>query len=191
MKVNILDAHDRKEYFIKDQANAIQQGLNDCIFKNTLSNQLREYSNYIYIYAHPRTDEDGVTKRMLWQPRLGKPKSQTNSYLFRIEFPETDIEKDLQVEICWMLPPRELWGQYKKGLVTENDIVVWSIHQFENNRTLLDSPYPDDFNDEQIKKIYLSIAANMDKSKQVNEAVSSLGLQIQNPNGSSSSPFFA
>lgn len=174
MKVNILDAHDRKEYFIKDQVNSIQQGLNDCLFKNPLSNQLKEYSNYLYIYAHPRTDEDGVTKRMLWQPRLGRPKAQTNSYLFRIVFPEHENVDELEIEICWMLPPREMWNQYKKGNITEQDIVMWSIHQFENNRKILDAPYPDDYSEEQIKKIYISIATNMDKSKQVNEVVSDL-----------------
>lgn len=157
MKVNILDAHDRKQHFIKDQQNTISQGVQDCLLKNPLSLALQEHSPYIYIFAHPRTDEDGVTKRMLWQPRLKRPKAQTNSYLFRANS-KTDV-----LEICWMIPPREMFKQYDKGNMLECDLVAWSIAQFEHSRNILEAPLADDLSDERIKQIYISVANNMEK----------------------------
>jgi len=98
---------------------------------------------------------------MLWQPRLTKPTAQTNSYLFRAQS-NTDI-----LEICWLLPPREMWAQYKKGNVTEHEFVLWSIDMFENHRQDLERPDPDDLNEEQCKNIYLRIAAEADEEKRM------------------------
>jgi hypothetical protein len=151
MKVNRLETHDRLEHFIKDQSLNIAEGASDCLKKNQLSLMLQDRSPYIYIFAHPRTAEDGVTKRMLWQPRLTKPKAQTNSYLFRAKS-KSDI-----MEICWLLPPEETWGQYGKGNVTENEWVVWSIDQYMHNRERLSSKEPEDLSDGLIKMIYLEI----------------------------------
>src|ERR1700688_2940459 len=109
MKIDRLETHDRLLYFKKDQEANLNQGLEDCMKKNPTSLALQRYSNYIYIYAHPRTHENGRDKRMLFQPRLEKPMPQTNSYLVRaISF--SDI-----MEICWFLPPKEMWAQFKKG----------------------------------------------------------------------------
>jgi hypothetical protein len=127
MKIDRLETHDRYKHFIKDQSDIITQGIEECRTKNPDSLLLQSKSPYIYIFAHPRTNEDGVTKTMYWQPRLSRPIPQTNSYLFRLES-NTDI-----VEVCWLLPPKELWEQYKKGKVTESDWVLWSIDQFTNN----------------------------------------------------------
>lgn len=151
MKLNLFETHDRLKHLKKDQSNTIQQGCDDCLKKNPLSLQLQDKSPYIYIYAHPRTADDGVTKRMLWQPRLTKPYSDENSYLFRVQS-KTDI-----LEICWMIPPRELWPQYKTGNVTENEIVNWSIDQFVNNKEALDRPHPEDLHDDKIKAIMRDI----------------------------------
>jgi hypothetical protein len=83
LKVDRLETHDRLEFFINDQWQKITQGAEDCLFKNPDSLALQEQCPYIYIFAHPRTSDDGVNKRLLWQPRVTKPKAQTNSYLFR------------------------------------------------------------------------------------------------------------
>ena len=115
MKLNRLEPHDRLLHFKKDQEANIFQGAEDCLKKNPDSLFFQARSSYIYIFAHPRTADDGLNKRMLWQPRLWKPKAQTNSYLFRVKS-KTDI-----IEICWIIPPRELWGQYDKGKVTLTD----------------------------------------------------------------------
>lgn len=154
MKVNILEAHDRKKHFIKDQALNVSQGVDDCLKKNPLSLALQQYSPYIYIFAHPRTSEDGVTKRMLYQPRLTRPQAQTNSYLFRATS-HTDL-----VEICWLLPPEEMWGQYKKGNVTESEIVQWSINQFRANKEKLEEKHPEDLSDERAKDIYIQMGTD-------------------------------
>jgi len=143
MKINRLETHDRLLHFKKDQALNIFQGAEDCLKKNPLSLSLQEKSPYIYIFAHPRTDDDGTSKKMFWQPRLSKPEPQTNSYLFRA-MSKMDI-----IEIVWMIPPQEMWSQYKKGNVTEHKEVVWSINQFIHNRHQMSQPEPDDWPEEQ------------------------------------------
>src|ERR1700682_5598941 len=99
MKIERLETHDRLQKLHKEQALNVAQGCEDCLKKNPLSLALQEKSGYIYIFAHPRTGEDGRTKTMFWQPRLSKPAAQTNSYLFRVRS-YTD-----EIEIIWMIPP--------------------------------------------------------------------------------------
>jgi hypothetical protein len=139
MKINPLDAHDRLDHLKKDQSNSIAKGASDCLLKNPLSLSLQEKSEYIYIFAHPRTSEDGVTKKMYWQPRLSKPMAQTNSYLFRAQS-KSDV-----MEVCWLLPPREMWSQYQRGKVTEDDLTLWSINMFKDKREDLERPDPNDY----------------------------------------------
>ena len=151
MKVNRLEAHDRLLHFKKDQEINIFIGAEECLKKNPLSLALQEESPYIYIFAHPRTAEDGVTKRMLWQPRLTKPEAQTNSYLFRAQS-KTDT-----IEVCWLIPPEETWKQFEKGKVTEDNIVMYSINMFRINRKELERSHPQDFSDDVIERIYRKI----------------------------------
>lgn len=161
MKLNRLEAHDRLLHLHQDQALNIAQGAEDCLKRNTLSLALQQHSPYIYLFAHPRTADDGVNKRMIWQPRLTKPNPQTNSYLFRA------ISNTDKMEICWLLPPKEMWPQYKKGNVTENELVIWSIAQFQFNRDEMAKPYEEDMTDEQSKNIYMTIAREMDEEKRI------------------------
>jgi hypothetical protein len=163
MKIQRLEAHDRLKHLKKDQSLNLAQGCEDCLKKNELSLALQDLSPYIYIFAHPRTADDGVNKRMLWQPRLSKPKAQTNSYLFRAQS-KTDI-----IEICWMIPPRELWGQYKKGNITEQDVVIWSIDQFENNRKNLEKAAPDDLSEEKGQLIYAQVISQHKQQIMINK----------------------
>jgi len=180
MKVKILEAHDRLKYLLKDQSDVLSQGCEDCLKRNDLSLRLQSKSKYIYIYAHPRTHENGVDKVMYWQPRLGKPKSQTNSYLFRALSNSDDLE------ICWMIPPREMWDQYKLGNVTEHKTVLWSINQFRDNREDLDRPFPDDHCKERIDQIYREIAMEIDYEKGVNKMMNRLYDSTQETSGESS-----
>jgi hypothetical protein len=154
MIINPLDAHDRLQHFTK-QSSDIGECCQDLINK-------RPFGDYpFYIFAHPRTADDGVTKLMIWQPRLTKPKSQTNSMLFKA-YPGTDI-----VKIIWIIPPREMWKQYEKGKLTENKFISESIHDFENNRAKLEQKEEDDLPDEKIDQIYkeISFAARNAKGK--------------------------
>lgn len=159
MKLNRLEAHDRLLHFKQDQSQNIFQGAEDCLKKNTLSLALQERSPYIYIFAHPRTHDDGVTKVMYWQPRLTKPEAQTNSYLFRA-ISHTDM-----MEVCWLIPPEEMWKQYQKGNVTEDPTVLWSINQYKNNKKNLQRKDVEDLPEEKILEIYRTISANNEKTK--------------------------
>lgn len=151
MKINRLEAHDRLQYLVKDQSSSIFQGAEDCLKKNTDSLAIQDKSPYIYIFAHPRTADDGVTKRMLWQPRLSVPEAQTNSYLFRA-ISKTDI-----IEVIWLIPPKEMWSQYEKGKVTESNEVAWSIEMFKHNKKQLEKPHPDDMPEERARLILKAI----------------------------------
>ncbi len=151
MKINRLEAHDRLLHLKKDQSLNISQGCEDCLKKNPLSLALQEKSPYIYIFAHPRTADDGVNKRMLWQPRLVKPEAQENSYLFRAQ------SKTDNIEVCWLIPPKEMWSQYQKGNVTEHEIVIWSIDQYIHNKKGLEIPEKDDLSENICQNIYKGV----------------------------------
>ena len=147
MKINRLDAHDRFEHFTK-QSFDISECCQDLIRQKPFGDIP------FYIFAHARTLEDGSTKTLIWQPRLTKPKAQTNSMLFKA-YPGTDV-----IKVIWMIPARELWQQYRKGLMTENKTVSDSIHDFQFNRNKLEETEPDDMTDGQICNVYLEISKN-------------------------------
>lgn len=151
MKLNRLETHDRLEHLIKDQSDNVFSGAEVCLKSNPLSLAIQERCPYVYIYAHTRTKEDGVTKRLLWQPRISKPKAQTNSYLFRAQS-KTDL-----IEVVWILPERHLWPQYEKGKITQDDLVCYSVDLFETNRNELEKPHPEDFPEERSKIIFQNI----------------------------------
>jgi hypothetical protein len=75
-------------------------------------------------------------------------------------YPGTDL-----VKILWMLPASELWGQYDKGLLTENKIVSESIHDFSYDRNKLEEKEDDDMSDEMIDQIYKELSRNARKEK--------------------------
>ncbi len=155
MKLNRLETHDRLEYFKKNQESNIFQGAEDCMKSNSLSLALQDKSPYIYIFAHPRTHDDGVNKKMFWQPRLTKPEPQTNSYLFRA------ISNTDEIEVCWLLPPREMWPQYKRGNLTEHELVLWSINQFQLNREKMATPEHDDLKYEKVQEILKQVCIEL------------------------------
>lgn len=147
MKINPLDAHDRYQHFTKQQFD-----INECC--QDLVNK-RPFGDYpFYIFAHARTEDDGVTKRLIWQPRLTKPKAQTNSMLFKA-YPGKDI-----IKVIWMIPDRCMWDQYQKGKLTESKIIAESIHDFQNNRSKLEAKEEDDLDDQIIDQIYKEISRN-------------------------------
>lgn len=167
MKINRLETHDRYQHLIQDQGLNIFQGAEDCLKRNELSLAIQEKCPYVYMYAHPRTADDGVTKRMIWQPRISKPKPQTNSYLFRAQS-KTDI-----IEVCWLLPPREMWKQYRKGNIAESEVVLWSIGMFENNREGLELPHEDDISEENAKTIFRQILIEHEQKSKLKPLASS------------------
>ena len=156
MKINRLDAHDRYQHFTKQNFD-----IGECC--QDLINQ-RPYGDHpFYIFAHSRTDDDGVTKRLIWQPRLTKPKAQTNSMLFKA-YPGSDV-----IKVIWMIPARELWGQYDKNLLTSNKTVSDSIHDFQFNRNKLEEREDDDMTEEQIDAVYKEVSFNAKRSKNMQQ----------------------
>lgn len=148
MKIDILDAHERLKHFTKQSFD-----IGECC--QDLINQRPFGENPFYIFAHARTDDDGFTKRLIWQPRLTKPKSQTNSMLFKA-YPGTDL-----VKVIWMIPSRELWAQFEKDKLTENKTVCESIYNFENHREKLDAPESDDLSESEVNAIYTEMSVSL------------------------------
>jgi len=146
MKLNLLETHDRYKSFTTKKGFDISECCQDLI------NQRPFGSHAFYIFAHARTDDNGVDKRLIWQPRLTRPKPQTNSMLFKA-YPGTDL-----IKVIWMIPTRELWSQYQEGNVTANKTICDSIRAFEFDRATLERNEDDDLNDEQIDAIYKTIA---------------------------------
>lgn len=180
MKLNILETHDRLLHFKKDQQPIISQGLDDCLKRNPLSISYQDRSPYVYIFGHPRTSDDGFRKRFLWQPRLTKPKAQTNSYLFRAKS-HTDI-----LEVCWMIPPQETWNQYTEGKVTENDLVIWSIDMFIHHKDKLEQPFEDDLPDHKVKKILIEVALETGSQKAHEKLMKNLYGDLSDASGGNS-----
>lgn len=152
MKVDRLDAHDRFEYLTKQKFD-ISECCQDLI-------RQRPFGDHpFYIFAHTRTEPDSATKRLIWQPRLTKPKAQSNSMLFKV-YPGTDV-----IKVIWMIPAVEMWQQYAKGKMMQNKTVCDSIRDFQMNRGKLEQPEDDDLTDLQIDGIYREIARNAKKEK--------------------------
>lgn len=147
MKLNRLETHDRLQHLKKDQSANVWKGAEDCLKKNPLSLAIQEKSPYIYIFAHPRTHDNGVDKVLYWDPRLSIPEPQDNSYLFRA------ISNSDSIEVCWIIPAKSMWNQYKKGNVTESNWALWSIDMFKTNKAELQKPHPEDMPEERARTI--------------------------------------
>lgn len=152
LKLNILDAHDRLNQ-LKSKDHSIGECCQDIINKAPFGNRS------FYIFAHGRLDDDGVNTRVIWQPRLSKPKAATNSMLFKVKA-GSDI-----VQVIWIIPKRELWGQYQKGNLTENETVTKSIYNFINHREKLEAIEDDDPTDDEINSIYTQLREDAKRSK--------------------------
>jgi hypothetical protein len=185
MKIDRLDAHDRFTFMQKDQQaldigsmcqNIINQrpfgdvpfyifahkreiGLDERIkiFEKDLTNFLTN-PNHIQKYG---TLQNVPTHRLLWQPRLSKPKAETNSMLFKVK-PGSD-----EVRIVWMIPQEELFGQYSKDKMTGNQVVAESIDDYLHNKKKLEAKEKDDVSEEVAKAIYKEIALSKNKPKLV------------------------
>lgn len=177
ININRSETHDRLLQF-KQQEDYISKGCQECIDQRP-----EEFTMPFYIFAHQRTIEtderysifnqdifyeinfpgyirkyksfaEVPTARLIWAPRLTKPTPQSNSMLFKY-YPEED-----QIKILWIIPARELWDQFMKGKLTESEIVVNSIHDFQFDREKMAAPEADDISEERVKAIYEDIKKN-------------------------------
>lgn len=156
MKLDRFETHDRYDY-LKKQDFDIAECCQDLINKRPFGNHA------FYIFAHTRTDETAGRTRMIWQPRLTKPNAQANSMLFKA-YPGSDIIKTI-----WIIPKKELWEQYEKGKMLENEMIVGSIQDYMFRRSELESPEDDDLNDDQINQIYRQIGQEIQRKKMMKE----------------------
>lgn len=62
-----------------------------------------------------------------------------------------------------MIPAPELWDQYTKGKITENETVCESIHLFKTDKAKLEAKEDDDLPDNKIDAIYKEICKNAQK----------------------------
>ena len=185
MKIDKSETHDRLLLF-KQQADFISKGCQDCV-----NSRPEAFGNHpFYIFAHSRTIEideriaiyndqilkeklgfslgrayqsfeEVPTARLIWSPRLTKPVPQSNSMLFKA-YPPGD-----NIKVIWMLPARELWEQYEKGMMMENQVVKESIHNFKNNYEMLASREDDDLPDSVVDSIYKEIGKEKNKFEMI------------------------
>lgn len=144
MKVKRTDAHDRFLHFTKQDFD-----IGACC--QDLLNQRPFGDRGFYIFAHQRTEDDGFNKRIVWQPRLIKPKAVVNSMLFKGK-PGSDV-----IKVIWIIPPAELWQEYQFGKMMGNKTIVESINDFQFNRKKLEAKEDDDPTDKEAREIYLEI----------------------------------
>ena len=188
MKINRLETHDRLLEFGK-QSSLISYGCQQCI-----DNRPKEFKNYpFYIFAHKRelqlderiamynedlrrsilnpiwqreyqSMEQVPSARLIWMPRLTKPKAQENSMCFKA-YPPGD-----NIRVIWMLPDIRLWDQYKKGTLLEHQLVRQSIHDFEHDKGKLEDQESDDLPLEKVKQILQAIGKNKTPKLKTSEA---------------------
>jgi hypothetical protein len=174
MKIDRLETHDRYQHFLKDQSEAVSEGAEECLKRNPYSLRLQGKSPYIYVYGHARTHENGVDKRIIWDPRLSKPNPEPNSFLFRAQS-FTDV-----MEVCWVIPDKEFFPQFKKGNVIEDsDIVQWSINQYLHNRKELARPFPEDFTEDRVRAILFQIAQELEEQARMNKLKSAIRRELE------------
>lgn len=152
IKINPLDAHDRLKHL-----KASNPSIEECCVD--LINQAPYGNRPFYIFVHARTEDNGIDTRLIWQPRLTKPKAQTNSMLFK-GYPGND-----KIDVIWIIPKRELWAQYQRGKLTESETIHKSIDAFLYDRARLEAPDESDPGDEEVDGIYQQLAIEAKRNK--------------------------
>lgn len=151
MKLDHLETHDRYLEFMKT-AEMIDKGIEDC--KRNLPDTI---TMPFYIFAHKRTVEmdekisiwnqemlidpkyrrfksfsDIPEKRIIYCPYPRRPKPQSNSWLVRTQ-KNTDT-----LELIWIIPEEELWDQFGKKMLLEDEFIFNCIQVFKNNPASLE-----------------------------------------------------
>lgn len=162
MKLDLFDTHDLFLEF-KKNTDLIYEGCMECL-KN-----VPESINFpFYVYAHSRQigidekmaiiedptipfSQKKADERLIWMPRVTKPRASPNSYLFLI------VKRPDLVKICWFLPKEELWPMYDKGKMTYNEEILTSIQNYKYARNQLNEPDKDGPNEHEalaFRRIY-------------------------------------
>lgn len=144
MKINPLDAHDRLLAFQKYQTE-VGKFIQQMIEKRPWG------SRHFYIFIiHKRSlglDErqalvmEGIYNKiqdtpeafMIMSCRVTKPQADPNTTLIRVR----PGDKNDSVKLLWSIPQVELWDQFEKGKLFENEEILAQIHTFKTNRGAL------------------------------------------------------
>ena len=140
MKVNLLETDDRFLHF-KSQDFGINEQARQIIEAKPFGD------NPYYIFVHTRQTDTTLDHRVIWQPRLLKPIPQLNSMLFRVP------KGAKAVDVIWVIPPAEIWPEFDKGKIHENDVVQQSVYLFTKMFKQLSEPFPDDLTGEQAQDV--------------------------------------
>lgn len=132
--------------------------------KNKNKNSVEEFLNQIlqsrpfgnrkfYVLTFLKnTPGDPHTKKLVYQPRLTKPKPNPNTSLYRLNPLRPD-----EVEVFWILPKIQAFGLYAKGKVHENEFIHECIQKYLNEYDSLCRKEADDISDSEIKELYRCI----------------------------------
>jgi|SRR6185312_8341857 len=157
MKINTFETHDRLLNYQNKQMD-MSDAIMECI-----RNVPDDIKSSFYVFGHSRTiqfDEKvgmmklghhSAEKRLIWTPRITKPKAEPNSYLFLCR-KNSDI-----IEIIWMLPQLEMWSEYAPGKMMHNENIWISINSYIDNLDLLnaaDKEGPKEKDELEWRKIY-------------------------------------
>lgn len=152
-KVNRLETHDRLEHFHQTETPTIVEILEDWIKKRPFG------KHPFYLYCHFRTHENGVQQRFIQFPWLVKPSQvYPNSQLYKI-YPESN-----DIKIIWIIPKEEMWANYEKGKMMENEIIYESIQAFKTNKKALLEPETDDLEEYRAQEITRELYPNLFKN---------------------------
>jgi hypothetical protein len=164
--IDRLETHDRLIDFKKKNQDSIEERINKMIVENPFDGlpfyifahkrTLTDAERLLHFQTHQYTIQNIPSHKIVWQPRLQKPKAQTNSMLFKVDpsFPD-------QVKVIWILPDRDQWDASRKGTMFQDPTVVESIEAFDNDRQSLERPEPDDPTDEKARAIYKKLYPNL------------------------------
>lgn len=141
MKLNRLETHDRLLHF-NNQSEDMGKGISECIANVP---EAIKCPFYVYGFGKLVGNDEKVSliiqgqkripsERMIWVPRISKPRASPNSYLF-LARKGTDV-----VETIWMLPRREYWDQYNPGQLFHNEGIWTSIQNYRNCLHRLNAP---------------------------------------------------
>lgn len=140
MKVNLLETDDRFLHF-KGQ----DYGVDDTAKLIVDSKPFGD--NPYYIFVHTRQTDTTLDHRVIWQPRMLKPTPQLNSMLFRVPRGSTSFE------VIWIIPPVEIWPEFDKGQIHENQVIKQSIYLFQRKFFELSQPHPQDLTGEDAQNV--------------------------------------
>ena len=147
MKINPLDAHDRFLAFQENQTDIgkfVQQMIDKrpwgsrhfyifIIHKKSLGLDERMSLVDQGIYKHIRDTPEAF---MVVSCRVTKPIAAPNTTLIRVN---PGLKND-NIVLIWSLPQTELWKQFEKGKMFENEKICGYIEQFKKDPRVLSHP---------------------------------------------------